>query len=272
MMIIQYIGSKEKITPWIMKHVPEHKIFVDVFGGSGAVILNKPKSKIEIYNDIDGNLVNLFEVIRTRKEEFKEQLRYLLYSRELFNRWRNNIEGDELERAVRFFLVMNARFSGDRDGGFSTSRSKNEAEKFRSRCDRIDEVAERFKDVIIENLHYQDVIKKYDSEDTVFYCDPPYFFEDIDNVYYSERWNIDEHKYFAYIVNNVKGKVLISYYNFKYIEKWYKGWYIDKLKVTKSSQNSLYTDGKKDEVYEILLMNYDYTKIKPFYSCTLDKW
>jgi len=83
--------------------IPEHETYVEVFGGAGSLLLNKPPSKVEVFNDIDGDLINLFLVVRDRPKEFVEKFRFLLYSRELNKRWTKEFNfKDSVERAIRF--------------------------------------------------------------------------------------------------------------------------------------------------------------------------
>jgi len=99
-----YLGGKTFLIKKLLSLVPPHEIYVEVFGGSAELLFRKEPSKIEVYNDIDGELVNLFEVVRNRFNEFLEKARWLLYSRELLNRLQKPAE-DPVEQAVRTFYL-----------------------------------------------------------------------------------------------------------------------------------------------------------------------
>ncbi len=271
-MIIKYVGSKWRLAPWIISHFPNHRVFVDVFGGSGAIILRKPKSYIEVYNDINSDLVNLFEIIRTRTKEFLEKLEFLLYSRELYEKWKeewkNNIKPkDPLECALRFFLLMNGHFSGKWLGSFSYMRAR--PPEFANRHEKIKFFARRFKSVIIENLDYKELIPKYDSPSTLFYCDPPYVIQNNLKDYYEsgDAWDLREHEKLSKVLNSVEGYVCLSYYWFPQLQEWYldKGWYIRKKSVIVSVKGITKIDPSPRPIKEeLLLMNFDPDKVNKF--------
>ena len=268
-MIIKYVGSKWRIAPWIIKHFPMHKVFVDVFGGSGAMILRKKPSYIEIYNDINSDLVNLFEVIRTRTDEFLEKLQFLMYSRELYEKWckewrSGKRPNDPLERALQFLFLMQGSISGKMFSGFSTGVNRNHVNDFRTVDKRIKQFAKRFKHVVIENRDYKEIFRIYDSPETLFYCDPPYFVPRA-KEYYIDGWSYKKHKEFAKLVNKLQGYVVISYYWFPQLQKWYldKGWYIDSIEVVKSSELGNLSK-PRTRVKEYILMNYDWREVPKF--------
>jgi len=101
--ILHYPGSKWSMADWIIEYMPEHETYLEPFFGSGAVLFNKPSSKIETVNDLDGQVVNLFRVIRDRPEELAEKIRWTPYSRqEYYDSYETT--GDELEDARRFLI------------------------------------------------------------------------------------------------------------------------------------------------------------------------
>ena len=181
--VFPYPGGKSRFASWILDQVPEHTCFVEVFGGAAGVLANKDPdtSTVEVYNDRDGDLVQFFEVLRDRCEELVAWLDRTPYSRELHDEWAHKFfhgyrPSDPIERAGQFFYLRYTQWGGKYDGpaGFGTSKVRNQASPYANKVDRLDEFAERFGDVVVENLDWADVFEKYDSEDTVFYCDPPY--------------------------------------------------------------------------------------------------
>lgn len=101
--ILHYPGSKWSMADWIIEHMPEHETYLEPFFGSGAVLFNKAPSKIETVNDLDGQVVNLFRVIRDRPEDLAEKIRWTPYSRqEYYDSYETT--GDELEDARRFLV------------------------------------------------------------------------------------------------------------------------------------------------------------------------
>jgi len=157
---------------------------VEVFGGSGAVLVNKPESHTEVYNDLDGDLVQFFEVLREREEELVEWLNLTPYAREQHQEWKEDFYSgerpdDPIERAGRFFYLRYSQYASKyrTASGFAGAHQRNKARKLRNATEKLHEFADRFKNVQIENLDYAEVIDRYDSEDTFFYRDPPYLDE-----------------------------------------------------------------------------------------------
>src|SRR3989304_4290570 len=115
--LISWMGGKQRLVKQLLTLIPEHNVYCEVFGGGAALFLNKPPSHVEVLNDIDGNLVNLFMVVRDRTREFHAALQKLPYSRELYETWRQpflkgrtNEPADPVERAARFYYVIRSAF------------------------------------------------------------------------------------------------------------------------------------------------------------------
>jgi DNA adenine methylase len=169
------------LSNWIQDHIPEHRTYVEVFGGSASVLVDKPRSKVEVYNDRDGDLVHFFRTFRERTDEIVEFLRRTPYSRDLHEKWANQYfagyrPDDDVERAARFFYLRFSQYGGKyrTKSGFKSYRQRNAANHFKDARERLSEFADRFDGVIVENLDYADLFDRFEGERTVFYCDPPY--------------------------------------------------------------------------------------------------
>lgn len=176
-----YPGGKTNYVDEIVTHFPEHRRYVEPFGGSAALLLNKPESYIEVYNDKNSDVVHFFETVRDRRDELKKWLRCTPFSRELHSRWTEEFFNgyrpeDDIERAGRWFYLRYTQFGGKLNGpsGFKASGKRNEALSFRGGIDELDAVVERLQEVTLENQDYSTVIERYDRENTLFYLDPPY--------------------------------------------------------------------------------------------------
>lgn len=178
-----YPGGKGRQSTWIISQMPAHDTYVEVFGGSGAVLYNKPLSTYEVYNDCNDDLTQFFSILRDREEELAEFLRAVPYSRSLYDGWvtdfYNGVRPDDpVERAGRFFTLRYMQFAGDMSGptGFKTRAKRSPARTFDHARERIHELADRFRHVIIENRDYRKILEGYDDSDVdvLFYCDPPY--------------------------------------------------------------------------------------------------
>lgn len=216
----QYPGSKARISPWIVSHLPSHNTYVEPFGGSAAVLVNKGTSPNEIYNDIDGELVHFFKILRDNGDELLEWLNATPYSRELYERYkREYFDGerpeDDIERAGRYFYLRQACFNGKLEEtqsfGVTTECRQYESDSrsvmFKNRIENLEAFQERFQRVTIENLDYREVIDRYDSETAVFYLDPPYV--GVGNEYY-EFGEFDHSKFFDTLAG-IDGYAVVSY-------------------------------------------------------------
>jgi len=148
---------------------------VEVFGGGGYLLLNKKRSRVEVYNDINGEVVNLFRVLRDNGDELIRRLKYTPYSRQLVEEIRTKTEfSDDIERAWAYFILLNQTFNAKgRIGGFAYGRVKNHASAFKNIVDNLHQVVERLRGVVIECLDWKECMERYESEDSFAYCLPP---------------------------------------------------------------------------------------------------
>jgi DNA adenine methylase len=253
-----YPGNKARHAEWILQHIPEHECYVEPFGGAAGVLFNKPRSKVEVYNDIDGDIVHFFEVLRERPEELQSWLERVPYARELHEKWATAYyeEGyrpdDDIERAGRWFFLRYSQFGAKYYGnsGFATGPDDKWRRAFvnRTRDGDFTAFSERLREVYVESVDWHDLINRYDSPHTVFYCDPPY-----DGTEYQYGSDSFEHKALHDTLAECEADVLVSYDS---IPPFYgDGWQV----ATKASHfqiDNTNGDGMKDAT-EVLLMNFD---------------
>lgn len=169
------------LAPWVISHFPDHKFYVEPFGGSAAVLLRKPRCYAEVYNDLHQGVVNLFRVLRD--PELAEQLRQAAgltpFSRdEFFAAYEPS--SDPVESALRMVVIGTMGFGSDSAGRVSGFRANSNrsgstpAQDWRRWPERVAALSERLRGVIIENRDYQEVMKAHDRPDTLHYVDPPY--------------------------------------------------------------------------------------------------
>ena len=265
--VFPYSGGKSYLAQWIIPHFPEHEVYVEPFGGSGSVLLNKKPSYVEVYNDIDSEVVNFFEVYRDHTDELVEWLESTPYSRELHDRYsRQYFDGgdgelpdDDLVRAGIFFYLRYTQFMGKNGGksGFQSTTSRNNAGTFRHATDRLKRLVDRFSDVVIENRDYQRIFEHYDTDETLFYCDPPYLEKGTD--WYEGEF---DHEEFWSALDGLDGDWIVSYMaipDYVPIEDYYV--------VEKSfsqRQDGAHDKGEPDTRDERLIMNYDPDQIRGY--------
>lgn len=221
---IGWFGGKYYMTNKIIKLFPKHKIYVEVFGGAAHVLFKKQPSEIEIYNDIDSGLYNFFKILRNEYKAniLKQKLDLTPYSREEFyhcrDTWKN--EKDEIEKVRKWYIALMQSFSAS----FNTwSHSKSLSRRGMSQTvsrwlgnieNDLPNAINRFKTVQIEHMDFRNIIKKYDSKETLFYLDPPYIHKTRKMTYtYTYEMSDQDHKDLINLLINIKGKVILSGYN-----------------------------------------------------------
>jgi len=256
--LVRYHGSKWRIAPWIISHFPKHKIYVEPFGGSGSVLLRKEKSEIEVYNDLDGEIVNLFQVVREHGKELSRQIYLTPYSR---NEYIKSYEptDDPIEKARRTLIrsfqgwgsgcITNAvggKIAKPENGfciDWRVKKGGNRNHNWLNVPDTILTVIDRLQGVVLEAINYKAIIKKNDTKNTLFYIDPPYLSEVRDKgCDYRHEFTKDDHVELASILNNVAGSVIVSGYASKLYEELYRGWKSEKC-VTHTAGNT-----KREEI------------------------
>ncbi|WP_298275533.1 DNA adenine methylase [Ferroplasma sp.] len=177
---------------------------IDIFGGSGKVLMNL-NAKIKVYNDINNNLVNFFSELKEHKKEVLRKLDYVLNSRELFERYREKSK-DNLENAFRFLYNNILSFNGEgRSYSYSTKRNKSIT------LVNINNVINKsYNDIkywTIERLDFREIIKRYDSENSFFYLDPPY--HNITDLY-DDNLRDEDYIDIKKSLDKIKGKYLLN--------------------------------------------------------------
>jgi len=203
--------------------IPPHKIWVEVFGGGMSLTFAKEPSPVEVYNDLDGGLVNFWRVVRDpeRFARFYHLVTLTPYSREEYNFCRKTWQEceDEVERAYRWFVVARMSFSGAfaRSWGFGVTVSHRgmagTASKWLSTLEALPLVHERTMQLQVENLDFRKLIPAYDTPETCFYVDPPYVPDTRRELgTYACEMAIDDHRELVDLLLGVKGMVILSGY------------------------------------------------------------
>lgn len=247
---ICWLGGKSRLRKKIIQRLPEHTCYVEVFGGAGWVLFGKEPSKVEVYNDIDGELVNFFRVIKNCHKAFVQAFDWILVSRKLFKDFINKKpeELDEIERAVRFYYIIKASFGGKGEhfGYAKTGKTNLNIEVL---YETISGAYKRLRRVYIEESDFEDVLGRYDGRETVFYLDPPYYL----TATYRYSMNIEDYKRLALILSGIQGKFLLTINDHETMRYVFSGYPIEEVEVP-------YSIGKKAEsrvMYgELIVRNY----------------
>jgi DNA adenine methylase len=214
--LFPYAGGQKNLLPILTELLPHHTTYTEVFGGGCTLLLNKLPSDVEVYNDLDKRLVNLFLAVKDHPEEFKRQLALLPNSRELFSKFKAGIktEPDEIKRAVMWYYLLLNTWSGKSGGGTFVTKTRNTA-----KIENLEWFSNRMRHVVIENLDFEKLIDKYDSPDTLFFLDPPYY--EITNLY-EYSFEEEDHVRLARALKSIQGLFLLTYNAHSVIEMLYR--------------------------------------------------
>lgn len=263
---ISWYGGKYYMANSIIDLMPEHKVFVEVFGGAGHIILKKYKSDIEVYNDIHECLYQFFKILRDDrlKDKLIKDIQLTPYSRQEFEEAKDLISETDIYEKVRKFYIRTMQAVGGNGGwSYAKSKSRRGMSQAVSRWlgnveNNLLDVTERLTELQIEKLDCNDCIQKYDTENTLFYLDPPYF-PDTRNMSkgYQHEMSIEDHEKFIDLLIHVKGKVILSgYKNEVYNKLKDYGWKeIELGEFAKRSMKS--NNGTLDKGKEIVWINYE---------------
>ena len=243
-----WIGGKSKLAAQIIPLMAPHQKYIEVFGGALSVFYRKEPSKIEILNDINGDLINLHRIIQTRPQSLNSCLNGLLRSREIFYaiKHRTIKPRNKIEAAAFFYFQIAASF-GAKGEHFAMPKGRGAKNIYRD----FRVYSRRLRRATIENLSYEKLIKEYDSEDSLFYLDPPYV--GTENYYKTAGgFSRQDHQALAEILRGIKGKFMLSYNDCEPIRDLYRGFNMKELKISYSLNNA----AERKSSSELLIMNY----------------
>jgi DNA adenine methylase len=252
---LRYHGGKWRIAPWILGFFPEHRIYVEPFGGAASVLLRKPRAYAEVYNDLDGEIVRFFRVLRDRGEELKRYLDLTAFARAEIIEAYNPTE-DPLVRAARTVMKSFMGYGSDsirRKSGFRADSQRSgttPAHDWVNYPKKLPDLVERLQGIVIEQRPAVDVIQKNDTPETLFYVDPPYLHSvrsGISNQAYRHEMTDAEHKELATVLHEAQGKVVISGYPSDLYEELYSNWHREEKEAR--------ADGSRPRT-EVLWMNF----------------
>ena len=242
------VGGKSKLRNTIIEMIPKHTCYVELFFGAGWVYFGKEESKVEVINDIDSELVNLFKTIKYHSPEIERLLKYEFSGRDIFEEYKNcSIEYlTEIHRAIRFLYLITQSFAGKgKVYGYAITKKPSQ-HIFK---EVLGEIRERLKNTYVENLSFEKIIDKYDREHSFFFCDPPYF----ETSGYDNKFGEDEHILLLDKLKNLKGKFLLTINDHPKVREWYKDFNIKEVEVNYSVSKDEKGRGKYKE---LIITNY----------------
>lgn len=208
--IIPWPGGKTRLAKTLLPLFPDHTCYVEPFAGAAALLFARPEpARVEVLNDINGDLIRLYRCIQHHLDEFVRQFRWALVSREMF-RWleQQHLDGlTDIQRAARFFYLQRASYAGRVDGrtfGYATT-AKPGLNLIRIE-EALSEAHLRLAQVTIEHLPWAEVLERYDRPHTLFFCDPPYW----QTQGYGVEFGLDQYVDLANRMRAAAGKVLLT--------------------------------------------------------------
>ena len=206
--IIPWLGGKRRLADHIIPQFPAHECYVEVFAGGAALYFLRPPARVEVINDINGELVRLYRVVQNHLEEFVRHFKYALSSREVF-KWHQATPPDtltDIQRAVRFFYLQQHAFGGKVDGqNWGTATTQPPVNLLRIE-ENLSAAHLRLSGTYIENMDWYKLMERYDRANTLFYLDPPYWETEGYGVYFP----LQEYEKMAELLSRLKGKAIIS--------------------------------------------------------------
>jgi DNA adenine methylase len=283
-----WYGGKFSQLDWLLPLLPPCRHFVDVFGGSGAVVMNRPPSPLETYNDLDKDVVHFFRAIRdpAKLQELLRQLELTPYSREertiahLSLHKPESEELDEIERARRFFVLARQTTRGQVQlqtsplGIWKFTRDvlsrgmAGTVSSWQYGIDGLAAVAARFRTIQVENYPAIRIIELYDTPDTLFYCDPPYVQDTRETSHrrrdYTNEMSDNDHRDLAAALHKIKGRAAISGFPSQLYDELYGDWNKIMMPRISGASAAYRQDGNKEasDRIEVLWTNYPLGKGK----------
>lgn len=232
--LVRYHGGKWRLAPWIISNLPPHRIYVEPFGGGASVLLQKPRSYAEVYNDLDGEIVNLFRVARDQGEQLARAVELTPFARMEFA---GSYEpgADPLEQArrtlVRSYMGFGSAGASGQSTGFRSNSNRSgttPALDWMNYPQHLRATIQRLRGVVIENRDAVAVMQQHDSDDTVHYVDPPYVHATRSlrtrAPAYKHEMSDADHVALASSLHALRGKIVLSGYRFPLYDDLYPGW------------------------------------------------
>ena len=251
--LLNYAGGKSRLAGKIIDRFPEHGCYCEVFSGAAWVFFRKEPSDVEVLNDRDEELVNLYRVVQTHFEEFVKQFKYFLVSRKIFdilNR-QDPFTLTDIQRAVKYFYLIKMSFGGrSANPHFGYGTTSKPRLNLLDLEERVLEMHWRLARVTIENIDWNDCLQRYDRPHTLFYLDPPYYGTK------DYRYNFEEADFsaLANALTQIQGKFILSLGDHPLMREFFKAFNIEAVTTKYSSGRQGASRGKPRQ--ELLIRNF----------------
>ena len=250
--IIPWIGGKRKLAKQIIPLFPEHTCYVEPFCGAAAFFFLKEPSKVEVLNDINGDLINLYRVIKHHLEEFTRQFKWSLTSRQIFD-WLKITPPEtltDIQRAARFFYLQKLSFGAKVENQtFGTATTSPLRLNLLRLEEDLSQAHLRLTRATIEQQHWEKCIKRYDRPHTLFYCDPPYW----GTEGYGVDFGLEQYDRLATLAKSIHGQMIVSVNDIPEMRKAFDGLDMQRVEVSYSVGGGT----KQRKFGELIIRNFD---------------
>lgn len=258
---LPYIGGKSRLARTIIPMIPQHKTYCEPFAGAAWVFFQKEPSKYEVLNDLDSDLVAFYRVVQNHLEEFLREFKWMLTSREWWGDWTRQQEAGgltDIQRAARYYYIQRLAWGGKVKGRtFGTSTNHAPRINLLRLEEEMSAIYLRLARVTIENLGWPDVVQRYDSPDTFYFLDPPYF----KAPFYKHNFTkVEEYSTLAGILANIKGRFLLSINDVPEMQDVFNGFTQRPVSLIYSTGNrhAFRTEAQAKHAEELLITNYEW--------------
>lgn len=252
--IIPWLGGKRRLADKLIPLFPPHQCYVELFCGGAALYFLRPMpAHVEVLNDINGELVNLYRVVQNHMEEFVRQFKYALSSRQVF-KWLQMTRTEpltDIQRAARFFYLQHHAFGGRVEGqSFGTATTAPSVNLLRIEENLSNAYLRLANGTTVENLPWDECLLKYDRPHTFFYADPPYW----QTEGYGVEFGFDHYERMAELMRSAKGRMMVSINDHPDIRRIFDGLTMMELDIKYSVGNN---NGSPDTSHELVICNWE---------------
>lgn len=248
---LAYIGGKSKLSSKIIEMMPDHRAYSEVFAGAAWVFFRKDPAQYEVLNDLDSELITFYRVVQNHLEEFLRQFKWVLASREWWHDWKRQQEAGgltDIQKAARYYYLQRLAFGGRVRGRvFGTAPMDRPRINLLRIEEEMSEVHMRLARVTIEDLPWQEFLKRYDRQAMFFYLDPPYF----EAPFYKHNMEGPDYLELAEALRGLKGRFLLSINDRKEMRDAFKRFDVNPVQLKYSVAQKGLTKAK-----ELLIKNY----------------
>jgi DNA adenine methylase len=253
-----YMGGKAQLARKLVPLLPDHRTYVEVFGGGANLLFAKPRSQVEVYNDKDRLLVNLIRTIKTRPKLLMRVAGRMPYSRTYYEQLQHELrkgelKGSRVQQAAKFLFLLRASFFGHPEKGWRFGVITREGPRLENGIAALDKISARLRGVYIDCLDFRRCIKNWDRTSTFHYVDPPYY--EATSYRRGIIFAAQDHEDLAILLRLAKGKWLLTLNDHPRIRELYRGFSITGVE-TKLNTFKGRAGFKRPRFRQLIIRNY----------------